>query len=35
MKVLWSSVYYETEGNYFKDKIWVPYKLKTKTIGKD
>ena len=34
MKVIWSSIYYKIEGNYFKRKIWVPYKLKTKTSGK-
>ena len=31
MKVLWSPIYYKVEGDYFKDKIWVLYKLKTKT----
>ena len=31
MKVLWSPIY---EGNYFRGKIWVLYKLKTKTSGK-
>ena len=34
MKVLWSPIYYKIEGNYFKGKIWVLYKLKTKTSGK-
>ena len=34
MKVLWSPTYYKTEENYFKGKLWVFYKLKTKTIGK-
>ena len=24
-------IYYKIEGNYFKGKIWVLYKLKTKT----
>ena len=33
MKVLWSPAY-EIEGNYFKDKIWVLYQLKTKTSVK-
>ena len=33
MKVLWSPIY-KIEGNYFKGKIWVLYKLKTKTSGK-
>ena len=34
MKVLWSSIYYKTKRNYFKGKIWVIYKLKTKSSGK-
>ena len=34
MKVLWSPIYYKIEGNYFKGKIWVLYKLKTKTSVK-
>ena len=34
MKVLWSSIYYKIEGNYFKGKLWVLYKLKAKTSGK-
>ena len=34
MKVLWSPIYYRIEGNYFKSKIWVLYKLKKKTCGK-
>ena len=34
MKVLWSPIYYKIEGNYFKGKIWVLYKLKRKTSGK-
>ena len=33
MKVLWSPIY-KIEENYFKGKLWVFYKLKTKTIGK-
>ena len=33
MKVLWSPAY-EIEGNYFKNKIWVLYQLKTKTSVK-
>ena len=27
MKVLWSPIYYKVEGDYFKGKIWVLYKL--------
>ena len=34
MKVLWSPIYCKIEGNYFKDKIWALYKLKTKACGK-
>ena len=34
MKVLWSPIYYKIEGNYFKGKIWVLYKIKTKTSVK-
>ena len=34
MKVLWSPIYYKIEENYFKDKIWVLYKIKAKTSGK-
>ena len=33
MKVIWSPIY-EIERSYFKGKIWVLYKLKTKTSGK-
>ena len=33
MKVLWSQIYYKVEGNYFKGKTWVLFKLKTKTSG--
>ena len=33
MKGLWSPVFYKIEDNYFKGKIWVLYKLKTKTRG--
>ena len=25
MEVLWSPIYYEIEGNYFKGKIWFFY----------
>ena len=31
MKVLWSPMYYKIEGNYFKSKIWVLYKLTRRT----
>ena len=34
MKVLSSPVYYKIDGHFFKGKIWVLYKLKTKTSGK-
>ena len=34
MKVLWLPIYYKIEGNYFKSKIWVLYKLTTRTGGK-
>ena len=34
MKALWSPIYYKIKGNYFKDKICVLCKLKTKTSGK-
>ena len=34
MKVLWSPIYYKIDGNHFKGKISVLYKLKTKTRGK-
>ena len=34
MKFLWSPIYYKIEGNYFKSKISVLYKLKTKAEGK-
>ena len=34
MKVLWSSTYYKIEGNYFKRKIWVLYKLTIRIGGK-
>ena len=34
MKVLCSPIYYEIEGNYFRGKISVLYKLKTKISGK-
>ena len=34
MEVLWSPIYYEIERNHFKSKIWVLYKLKTKTSSK-
>ena len=34
MKVLWSPIYYEIQRNYFKSKMWVLYKLKTKTSSK-
>ena len=34
MKVLWLPIYYKIEANYFKGKIWVLCKLKTKTRGK-
>ena len=34
MKVLWSPIYYKIEGNYFTGKIWVLYKIKTKTSVK-
>ena len=33
MKVIWSPIF-KIEGNYFKGKIWILYKLKTKTSGK-
>ena len=34
MKVPWSPIYYKIEGNYFRGKIWVCCKLKTKTSGR-
>ena len=34
MKVLWLPIYYKIEANYFKGKIWVLCKSKTKTRGK-
>ena len=34
MNLFWSPIYYKIEGNYFKGKIWVLYKLKTKSSGK-
>ena len=34
MKVLWSPIYYKIEGNYFKSKICILYKLMTRTGGK-
>ena len=34
MNVFWSSIYCKIEGNYFKGKVWVLYKLKTKSSGK-
>ena len=34
MKVLWLPIYYKIERNYFKGKISVLYKLKTKNSGK-
>ena len=34
MKVIWSPIYYKIEGNYFKGKLWVLYKSKTKTRNK-
>ena len=34
MIVLWLPRYHKIEGNYFKGKTWVLYKLKTKTSGK-
>ena len=34
MKVLCSPIYYEIEGNYFRGKKSVLYKLKTKISGK-
>ena len=34
MKVLSSPIYFKIEGNYFKGKIRVLYKLKTKISGK-
>ena len=33
-KIIWSPIYYKIQGNYFKAKIWVLYKLKTKTSSK-
>ena len=34
MKVFWSPTYYKIAGNYFKRKIWILYKLTTRTGGK-
>ena len=34
MIVLWLPIYHKIEGNYFKGKTRVLYKLKTKTSGK-
>ena len=34
IKVLWSPKHYKIEGNYFKSKMWVLYKLTTRTGGK-